>query len=363
MCEKEIYKMLKNYIKEYMQYRQTVCSQKTYVEDKHFYDLALQYFGDVDFKNVKTGTIEKILFHISKDKSVDKSVRLKNKMKLLMSYVIRYDLDDIKYNVFKEVERLIVPHSEKKEKNYFEMYNDVPSEHHTITRLMRHAKTRQDKLLLLMCTITGGRINEIQRLKWSDVHTEDTNPYLTMHNTVKSTSSRNMETTRKNDISEQHVKILQGHKDYAEQMRQTVDPYDNGTDDVNINKANKNPIHRWTWVLSDKDGYKPSYNTIWKRYRNLWTECAEIYKDHEYPWLHTAEPSGFTFHCFRRHYINSVRESFGEDYTQADHENLQLMIGHKPGSKITNDEYVNWTRTKVVERKMNSKINLGVTIE
>lgn len=355
--------MIQKYINDYMLYRESSCSHKTLEEDRHFYGLAQKYFANVDFTKVKVGSIEKILLQVAQEKSVDKSVRLRNKMKLLLSYVIRYDIDDIKHNVFKEVEKFIVPHSEKKQKNYFEMYNDVPSEHHTITRLMRHAQTRQDKLLLLMCTITGGRINEVQRLKWSDVHCEDINPYLTIHNTIKSTASRNVETTRKNDISDQHVKILQKHKDYANNMRKEIDVYDNGQDSVDINKTNRNPLHRWTWVLSDKRGFKPSYNTIWKRYRALWEKCFDTYQNHEYPFLHTRVPSGFTFHCFRRHYINSVRESFGEDYTQADHENLQLIIGHKPGSKITNDEYVNWTRSKVVERKMNSKINLGVSLE
>lgn len=334
-----------NYINNYLEHRKEKVNILTYKDDKFILGVAKKYFKDKDIKNSKVGHIELILDKIANNYTVDKSNRVKKKMQQVIDYLIRYEIADIQHNLFKSIKVKQVPQEEKKEKHFFESHDDVPSEHHTITRLYETAAKPQDKLLILLCAITGGRINEVQSIKWEDINIEDReNAFMRIKNSKVNVGGKTVKDEyRLMDINPIYVdKILE----QREQIPQLEYEFD---DD------------RWQHVITKFDGHKPSYVTVFTRYKKIWQKTYDVYKDHkEYPFPYGREPNGFTFHAFRRHYVCSYRNSFGDDYTKAHHERLQMMIGHKIGSTITDDIYTHFNNEKVVKKQMNSKINLGV---
>ena len=273
-------------------------------------------------------------------------------MQQLVDYLIRYEVSDIKHNVFKSIKARSVPQTEKKDKNFFEMHDDVPSEHHTITRLYNTAPTPQTKLLILMCAITGGRINEVLNIKWDDLHIEDRdNAYLRIKNSKINVGKSVKDEYRLMDINPLHVDKIIEQRDIMSKKTFNRVKY----------KYNSNDEKKWVYVVAKADGGKPNYTTVYRQYRKIWQDTYDLYKGHkEYPFPYERDAKGFMFHAFRRHYITSYRNSFGDDYTKSHHERLQLMIGHKVGSTITDDIYTEFNNEKVVKKQMNSKINLGV---
>ena len=123
---------MSNSIREFLNYRSERVNPLTYKDDKYLLNVASKYFTDKDINEAKIGRVELKLETIAKDYSIDKSNRVKKKMQQLVDYLIRYEVSDIKHNVFKSIKARSVPQTEKKDKNFFEMHDDVPSEHHTI---------------------------------------------------------------------------------------------------------------------------------------------------------------------------------------------------------------------------------------
>ena len=337
-----------NYIEHYLEFRKGKVTELTYKDDKYLLGVAKKYFKDKDIVDNRIGRIEQILDTVAKDYTADKSNRVRKKMQQVIDYLIRYDLADIRHNVFKTIKPKQVPQKEKKQKHFFESHNDVPSEHHTITRLYEVAETPQDKLLILFCAITGGRINEVQNIKWIDINLKDKDhAFMRIKNSKINVGGKSVKDEfRLMDINPLYVKKILEQKKRIPQLN---------------DKSLKCEDGLWEYVITTQTGKKPSYVAIYKRYIALWKKVYELYKDHaEYPFPYGADPRGFTFHAFRRHYVCSYRDSFGDEYSKAHHERLQMMIGHKIGSSITDDIYTHFNNEKVVQKQMNSKINLGV---
>ena len=124
-----------NYIENYLDYRKDNADLLTYISDKSVLKVASKYFKNDDFVNAKYTIIESTLLQIAKDYSVDKSNRVRQKMQQVTDHMIRHEVGNIKHNIFKSIRNKPVPQSEKKPKYFFESHEDVPSEHHTITRL------------------------------------------------------------------------------------------------------------------------------------------------------------------------------------------------------------------------------------
>ena len=203
--------MSNNSIQDFLNYRSGRVNPLTFKDDKYLLNVASKYFTDKDINEAKIGRVELKLETIAKDYSIDKSNRVKKKMQQLVDYLIRYEVSDIKHNVFKSIKARSVPQTEKKDKNFFEMHDDVPSEHHTITRLYNTAPTPQTKLLILMGAITGGRINEVLNIKWDDLHIEDKdNAYLRIKNSKINVGKSVKDEYRLMDINPLHVdKIIE----------------------------------------------------------------------------------------------------------------------------------------------------------
>jgi len=343
-----------NYIENYLAYRKDNADLLTYISDKSVLKVASKYFKNDDFVNAKYTIIESTLLQIAKDYSVDKSNRVRQKMQQVTDHMIRHDIGNIKHNIFKSIRNKPVPQSEKKPKYFFESHEDVPSEHHTITRLYHVAKTPQDKLLILLCSITGGRINEVHSMKWEDMNLKNPKEgYMRIKNSKENSGGKSVKDEyRLMDIKSNYVdKILELKAEL-------------GLTEEKLFSPNKSTEDRpWDHVITKGNGRQFSLGGLRKRYKKMWEDAYDKYKDHaEYPFLYERNPQGYTFQAFRRHYVCSYRESFGDDYTKAHHERLQLMVGHKVGSKVTDDIYTNFNNEKVVQKRMNSKINLGLDI-
>lgn len=347
---------MNNNIIDFLQYRSERVNPLTYRDDKYLLNVASQYFTDKDISESRIGKIEDRLEDIAKDYTIDKSNRVKKKMQQLVDYLIRYEVTDVKHNVFKSIKARPVPQTEKKDKHFFEMHDDVPSEHHTITRLYNTADTPQDKLLILMCSITGGRINEVLNIKWEDLNiTDREEAYLRIKNSKVNVGGKSVKDEyRMMDINPIHVdKIVEQMNNLKEMSKKTL----TGTKKT----YNKRHEERWAYVITTEQGYKPNYTSVYRRYKKIWQTTYDRYRGHkDYPFPYDRDAKGFLFHAFRRHYITSYRNSFGDDYTKSHHERLQLMIGHKVGSTITDDIYTEFNNEKVVKKHMNSKINLGI---
>jgi len=339
-------------IKEFLDYREKRVNPLTYKDDKYILNVASKYFSDDEINQAKVGKVELKLEDIAKEYSVDKSNRVKKKMQQLVDYLIRYEVSDMKHNVFKSIKAKSVPNEERRDKNFFEMHDDVPAQHHTITRLFNTAPTPQTKLLILMCAITGGRINEVLNIKWEDLSIDDRkNAQLRIKNSKINVGKSVKDEYRLMDINPLYVDNI-------------IEQRDNLSKKTFINvKSNYNnkSEERWSYVITKEDGFKPNYTTVYRQYKKIWQDTYDLYKGHkDYPFPYERDAKGFMFHAFRRHYITSYRNSFGDDYTKSHHERLQLMIGHKVGSTITDDIYTEFNNEKVVQKQMNSKINLGV---
>ena len=126
---------MNNNIIDFLQYRSERVNPLTYRDDKYLLNVASKYFTDKDISESRIGKIEDKLEDIAKDYTIDKSNRVKKKMQQLVDYLIRYEVTDVKHNVFKSIKARPVPQTEKKDKHFFEMHDDVPSEHNNITRL------------------------------------------------------------------------------------------------------------------------------------------------------------------------------------------------------------------------------------
>ena len=350
-------------------------SPLTYREDKAILKLAQDYFGHIsDWGQLHPNTLDDIFEKIAKDKSVDRRNRVKKKMQQLIDFAIRYQLVDFTNNPFHQVKLQSVPKHQKRDKKHFESSNDVPREHHTITRLYEMAKTPQQKLLILMATITGGRINEVLDLKWSDINVKNPQePLLKMKNSKLKMNDECMDRHRLMDINPQFLEKIYEQKQLVDKrMTKLKEQYlkdrsyreyfeSKETEVAHTSKSDKRADMKWQWVITTKYGDKPCYSTALMWYHKIWHDTYMKYKDHqEYPFLHGSKPQGLTFHAYRRYYANSYRDSFGENYTKAHHDGLQLRIGHKIGSQVTDDFYTDWQNSQLLKAKMNSKINLGV---
>jgi integrase len=347
---------MNNNIINFLEYRAKRVNPLTYKDDQYLLKVASKYFSDQDIEDQRVGRVESKLEDIARDYTIDKSNRVRKKMQQLVDYLIRYEVAEVKHNVFKAIKARPVPQTEKHQKHFFEMHDDVPSEHHTITRLYNTAQTPQDKLLILMCSITGGRINEVLNIKWEDLVIDDKNEaYLRIKNSKINVGGKSVKDEyRMMDINPVHVDKIIEQRDNLEKCKEKP----------SIKKKcsyNKQHNERWAYVITTETGTKPTYQAVYKRYKKIWQDTYDLYRGHkDYPFPYDRDAKGFLFHAFRRHYITSYRNSFGDDYTKSHHERLQLMIGHKVGSTITDDIYTEFNNEKVVKKHMNSKINLGI---
>jgi len=364
---------LSTIINQFMDKRMDM-SPLTHREDKSIFKLAQDYFGHIsDWGQLHPNALDDIFEQIAKDKSVDRRNRVKKKMQQLIDFAIRYQLVKFTNNPFHQVKLNTVPKYEKRDKKHFESFNDVPKEHHTITRLLEMAQTPQQKLLILLSTITGGRVNEVLDLKWSDINIKNPQePLLKMKNSKLKINDESMDKHRLMDINPQFLeKIFEQKKLVDKRMEVLKQQYlkdksyreyfeSKHTEIAPTSKSDKRANMKWQWVITTKFGDKPSYSTALMWYHKIWKDTYNKYKDHEvHPFMHGDKPKGLTFHSYRRYYANSYRDSFGEDYTKAHHDGLQLRIGHKIGSKVTDDFYTDWQNSQLLKVKMNSKINLG----
>jgi len=352
---------LQNIIKAFFVKRQGNISYRTYQEDKILLSAAYKLFKNVDFSDTKVKLINDILD--CADISNDKRNRIQKKMQQLVDFAIAEDLFPVNHNVFKSIKTVSVPKSEKKKKAFFEMPSDVPHEHHTIQRLYEVAETPQQRILILLCTITGARINELMSLTWDDLIVKNKqNPILKIRNSKVKPTDTNLDDYRYVDINLHNYEKLQSLRYAMEQSFKDRDIHlhQNTTEPLTSRLADRRDEVRGKFMITTLDGYKPSYTTLRMWYMNMWTRAYDKYINHEqYPFLHDRNPAGLTFHAFRRHFICSMRESI-PNFSLTHHEQLQQLVGHVVGSKVTDTTYTQWKASKVTDAKLNSKIDLGV---
>jgi hypothetical protein len=119
-------------IKEFLDYREKRVNPLTYKDDKYILNVASKYFSDDEINQAKVGKVELKLEDIAKEYSVDKSNRVKKKMQQLVDYLIRYEVSDMKHNVFKSIKAKSVPNEERRDKNFFEIQSQdylTPPQH------------------------------------------------------------------------------------------------------------------------------------------------------------------------------------------------------------------------------------------
>lgn len=368
---------LQNMIDLFTEKRKDKISALTKSEDKLIFKTALKYFEDIkEWGDIHPNTLDEIFEQISKDYTNDKRNRVKKKMQQLFDFIIRGRHVDFTHNPFKQVAIAAVPKSEKRAKLFFESFSDVPQEHHTITRLYSVAKTPQERLLILLCTITGGRINEVLNLRWEDINVSNREePFLKIKNSKIKPTDQDTDQYRLMDINPLYLDKIMMQKFVIDQKfkklkaeylfsgltknRQYFES--DVTTKASTGHSDRRAHMKWKWVITTELGDKPSYTTVREWYIRMWHDAYDKYINHkEYPFPHKRDCE-LTFHAFRRHYICAYRDSLGDDFTKAHHERLQQLVGHKIGSPVTDDVYTQWTNSKVVKTKMNSKINLGVS--
>jgi integrase len=352
--------VLQNVIDKFMASRVDSMSPRTIEEDSILTACVAKLFKNVDFKTVTAKQVRNIIEE--HDCSNDKKNRIKKKMQQLIDYAISEDMFPVSHNIFKSIKMWTVAKSEKMPKLFFEAAADVPPEHHTIRRLYNTAQHPHYRMLILMCTITGARINEVLQLTWDDVITKDKqNPVLRIRNSKIKPTDSHMDEYRYMDISLEHYQTM-----LEQRLAMQENEVDYGkTYAVNVHAQSARDCDRsesakWKYIVAGADGYKPSYTSVRRWYADMWAATYDKYITHnEYPFPHERKPSGLTFHAFRRHYVCSFRDSI-ENFSLTNHEQLQQLIGHTVGSKVTDSIYTQWKASKVTDAKMNSKINLGV---
>lgn len=368
---------LQNMIDLFTEKRKDKISNLTKSEDKLIFKTALKYFEDIkEWGDIHPNTLDDRFEQISNDYTNDKRNRVKKKMQQLFDFIIRGRYVDFTHNPFKQVAITKVPQSEKREKLFFESFSDVPQEHHTITRLYSVARTPQERLLILLCTITGGRINEVLNLRWSDINTKNREePFLKIKNSKVKSADQDTENYRLMDINPLYLDKIMSQKmvidEHVKKLKKVY--YNSGLTEnrqyfesdsqvkASTGLSDSRAHMKWQWVITTEFGDKPSYTTVREWYLRMWQDAYDRYVDHDtHPFPHSRDCK-LTFHAFRRHYICAYRDSLGDDFTKAHHERLQQLVGHKIGSSVTDDVYTEWTNSKVVKTKMNSKINLGVS--
>jgi len=353
---------LKNIIKVFFEKRAGKISYRTYQEDKVLLSTAFKLFKNIDFS---TTTVKQINDAFDRDKGMsnDKRNRIKKKMQQLIDFAISEDIFPIQHNVFKALKPLSVPKSEKRKKLFFEMPTDVPHEHHTIQRLYEVAETPQQRIMILLCTITGARINELMSLTWDDLIVKNKeNPILKIRNSKVKPTDTNLDEYRYIDINLHNYEKLQSLRYAMEQSfgSRDIHLHQNTSEPLTTRFADRRDEVRGKFMITGLDGYKPSYTTIRRWYAQMWARAYDKYINHEqYPFLHDRNPTGLTFHAFRRHFICSMRESI-PNFSLTHHEQLQQLVGHVVGSKVTDTTYTQWKASKVTDAKLNSKIDLGV---
>lgn len=336
-------------------------SARTIHTDKTIQNQLLHLYAGTDFSKATAKEVRAVID--SSGYSNDKKNRFKKKMQQVVDFAIGEDVFPVTYNVFKAVKMWTVPKSDRKAKLFFESPTDVPPEHHTINRLYSVATTPQQRCLILLCTITGARINEIQMLTWDDVIVKDNaNPVLRIQNSKIKPSDTQMDKYRYMDITPANLQKLYELKQAMIDNETDLNPLygNNVTAPAGSRDCDRRPEMKWKYILSGLDGYKTAYTTLRRWYARMWEAAYDKYIDHkEYPFAHARSTAGLTFHAFRRHYVCSFRESI-PNFTLENHEQLQQLIGHTVGSKVTDSIYTQWKASKVTDAKMNHKINLGV---
>lgn len=362
---KKVYTLL-YMIEQFQKSREGKIAIRTAIEDKGLFSIAGKLFANIDFSDTTSKQIRDILG--TTDFSIDKTNRIKKKMQQVVDFAIAEDLYPCNYNIFKSIKLKSVPKSEKKAKLFFEASADVPTQHHTISRLASVAKSPQQKMMLLLCTITGARINEIMSLTWEDLKTIKGVTVLRIRNSKVKPTDTNMDEYRYMDINPTHLQTIYQLKSAIQKLSNTKRATHGGFTSYTMNTkrpltnrhCDRNPSKQWQYILTGADGYSPSYTTLRSWYANIWALAHDKYKDHsEYPFPYERKPTGLTFHAFRRHYVCSFRDSI-ENFSLSDHVKLQQMIGHTVGSRVTDDIYTQFDATKVPYAELNSQINLGV---
>jgi len=340
-------------------------SSSSRVEDILIANQARKIFANTDLTKCTTKQVKNILENAKINN--DKRNRIKKKMAQIVDYAISEDIYPTNFNLFRPIKSYAVPSSEKRTKLFFESADDVPSEHHTITRLYNVGKTPHQKMLILLLSITGARINEIMDIKWEDIIIKkNAVPYLQIRNSKIKPTDTKLGEYRCIDITTKKLEKLYQLRKAIEGYAPKIDPWGgayniptNTTAPKDSNSCDRRSNMKFAYICSGHDGYRPSNTTIRKWYRDLWRDAYDKYIHHnEYPFPHERKPTGLTFHAFRRHYICSFRLSF-ENYTLDHHTKLQMMVGHTVGSAVTDKIYTQFDESRVPESKLNSQINLG----
>lgn len=355
-------KSLSDIIKAFKKSRDGKIAVRTQQEDEVLLAQSMAMFGELDLVNATTKEVRDLL----EDANIcsnDKRNRVKKKMQQVVDFAIAEDMLRTNRNVFKGIKLYTVPKYEKNAKLFFESHKDVPKEHHTIQRLYNVANTPQQRMMILLLTVTGARINEIMSLTWDDITTKNKhNPIIRICNSKIKPTDTNMDMYRYMDIAPSVLQTMLEHKTAMQNNPISYGQmYGSGTTAPTENRlADRRPKAQWKYILSGLDGYKPSYTTIRRWYADMWARAYDKYIDHaDYPFLWERNPKGLTFHAFRRHYVCSFRDSI-DNFSLTDHERLQQLVGHTVGSGVTNKMYTEWKASKVTDAQMNSKINLGV---
>lgn len=353
-------------INHYHKSREGKISKRTKDEETCILKVGMKIFANTDFSNCTSKNARNILENANITN--DKKNRIKKKIAQVVDFAISEDIFPTNHNVFRSIKLFAVPKSEKKTKLFFESSDDVPNEHHTITRLYSVAKTPHQKMLILLLSITGARINEIMDIKWEDIIIKkNAVPYLQIRNSKIKPTDTKMGEYRCIDITTENLEKLY-------QLRKAIEEYTpklyywggafNKPTNTTVPEDGRNCDRRsnmkFAYLCSGHDGYRPSSNTVRRWYKELWSDAYDKYIQHkEYPFAHKSVPTGLTFHAFRRHYICSFRLSF-ENYTLDHHTKLQMMVGHTVGSAVTDKIYTQFDESRVPESKLNSQIKLGV---
>ena len=373
--------ILSQLIDSFKQSRVGIIAPRTVAEEDGLFKLINHYFANTDFITVKKSELRMILEDIAKDRSTMRSNRIRKKIQQLFDFVVARELiEGLQSNPFHGVLDLVVVASEKRKKAFFETTH---SEHSAINRLVSVCENPTDKLLLQMLILTGGRISEVLLLKWEHLNIDKPQePILKIRNSkVKYNGNLKEEDmpVRLLDINPDHlINILEQKRlidKHVAELREIynktngrvhflkfVSPDKDDVEPISDVYSDKRTEHKWKWIISTENGNRFSYTGAYSRYKRIWKRAYEKYKDHPVAWELGDTPcnQGFGFHAFRRFYICSFRDSYGQDYTQAKHQDLQQLVGHKIGSNMTDSVYTDFKLTAATEQKHNSKINNGV---
>ena len=362
---KELHKKI---VEGYIEFIKGRVSEDYCKREKRNGKLMLYYFRNLDIAKLTYAVVDDILSHIQDEQSIYQRNMQKGTYKRIMDFAIQRGYIDATLNIFTTIKNTSRPEDDYANKFYFESAGEVAKEHHTVSRLIEMAETPTQKLLLILLASTGARISEVLALKWSDLNQDKTRDVVELNllNLKKNYKNNSKSTYRLFDVNiNTYNQILLLKSEIELEYKNFYKKYQ--ASKYHFKKRHVE-MFRDGYNFEDRNMIASSYANIAtyscarKWYRNIWERTYDKYIEHEVPFPHPRNVSGYTFHCFRRYYITAFRENIGEEYTKSHHETLQQLVGHEIGSTMTDKMYTHWKKENVTARKMNSKIDLGFSI-